>query len=141
MSASVLVAPSPLVSPSQPAQDRVTIHAPFLSQFLAFEASQRLGTISNLLIGLGVSVEALRMTSDPEIFTMASPTNQVGRVKRIILNDGREAIYFRSSVAAVAEVEVCVGQIQYVATVPLASIDLKYSEDGTYGAKRILRYS
>jgi hypothetical protein len=127
MSTAAVVAPSPHASPSQANRYPLHIHAPFLSQFIFMGETERIATTKIMLEGLGMSVETLQVTSDPMIFTIASPISQICRMKKLILNDGREASYYASSVRAVAEVEIDVGAARCVATIPLASIELIYS--------------
>jgi hypothetical protein len=106
------------------------------------DEAERLATTRNMLEGLGISAEKLQVTSNPMIFTISSPINKSCRIKNLMLNDGREASYYASSVRAVAEVEIDVGAMRCVATVPLASIDLNYSRhDGAYGARRVNVYN
>jgi hypothetical protein len=143
MSPAAVVAPSPPhVPPSQENRYLLYVHAPFLAQFIFMGEAERIATTKNMLEGLGMSVETLQVTSDPMIFTIASPISQICRMKKLILNDGREASYYESTVRAVAEVEIDVGATRCVATIPLASIELIYCRhDGAYAATRVNAYT
>jgi hypothetical protein len=143
MSPAAVVAPSPPhVSPSQENRYLLFVHAPFLAQFIFMDEAERIATTKNMLEGLGMSMETLQVTSDPMIFTIASPISQICRMKKLILNDGREASYYESTVRAVAEVEIDVGATRCVATIPLASIELIYCRhDGAYAATRVNAYT